>query len=64
MIDTNCFSPRELGAIAYFEGKSLGDNPFSPLEIEHDDWFEGYATEVEFVSDIFDNCFGAPVGNA
>lgn len=64
MISENTFSPRELGAIAYFEGKEIVDNPFSPLEIEHDDWFEGYADEVSFASDVFDNCFGEPMGNA
>ena len=64
MMNDFSFSPRELGAIAYFEGKALVDNPFSPLDIEHDDWFEGYAAEVAFVSDKFDECFGAPAGFA
>ncbi len=64
MITEYTFSPRELGAIAYIEGKSLGDNPFCPLDIEHDDWSDGFATEFEFVSDIFDSCFGPPAGHA
>ncbi|NQW00180.1 MAG: hypothetical protein HQ483_10815 [Rhodospirillales bacterium] len=58
------FSPRELGAIAYIEGKVPADNPFSPLEIEYDDWLDGYACEFEFVSDNFDACFGASLGSA
>jgi len=53
-----------LGAIAFFEGKEVVDNPFCPLEIEHGDWFEGYADEVSFVSDVFDNFFGAPIESA
>ena len=64
MISEHTFSPREFGAIAFFEGKEVVDNPFCPLEIEHDDWFEGYADEVSFVSDVFDNFFGAPMGSA
>lgn len=58
------FSARELGAIAYFEGKTPQDNPYSPLDIEHDDWLAGYIVEVELVSNNFDECFGAPTGTA
>ena len=58
------FSPREQGAIAYIEGKSMDENPYSPMEIDHDDWRDGYACEVEFVSNNFDACFGESNGSA
>ena len=36
MISEHTFLPRKLGAIAFFEGKEVVDNPFCPLEIELD----------------------------
>jgi len=61
---SHSFSPREQGAIAYIQGKSLNDNPFSPMQVEYDDWSDGFAMEFAFVSDIFDESFGVPIGNA
>ena len=58
------FTPREEGAIAFFEGKGLDDNPYSPYHPEYDDWLFGYESEVEFISDNFDECFGPPQGTA
>ena len=64
LIDAYCFTARELGAMAYIEGKLPKDNPYCPLEIEHDDWLDGYIVEVELVSKNFDKCFGVSAGSA
>jgi hypothetical protein len=57
-------TPREEGAIAVFEGKAPADNPYSPYHPEYDDWLFGYESEVEFISENFDACFGPAQGTA
>ena len=57
-------TPRVEGAIAFFEGKSPEENPYSPLKPEFHDWLNGYECEIEFISDAFDACYGLPCGSA
>jgi len=58
------FTAQEEGAIAFFEGKGIDENPYTPFHPEYDDWLFGYESEVEFISDNFDSCFGPAQGTA
>jgi len=64
MVGICSISPREEGSIAFFEGKGFADNPYSPLMCEHEEWLDGYASEVESVIGNFDECYGPPQGTA
>ncbi len=58
------FTPRDQGTIAFFEGKGPDQNPYEPFESAYDEWLDGYELEIEFLSDVFDECYGLPQGNA
>jgi len=57
-------TPKDQGTIAFYEGKSPNANPYQPFDPAYDDWMDGYELEIEFLSEIFDECYGTPKGNA